>query len=490
MNCQNPHGPATDSRQVATPATLGTLPDGNAVKLAVAELSASHSFIMGGTGAGKSSTIARFCEIASDQGVPLLVLDPEGQFEALRHSCPGTIVIGNEGDIPLNVDRIDYVVWEGLMNRASLVLQLHDLPEPLQCKTAAKVLDVLRTLPNEHWHHRLVVIDEVHIFAPQKGVCESSLPLAEVAARGRRRGIKLVCATQRFSRVSKDLISQFGNVLVGKVNAAADLDAAMNTLGLRREDAARLRLLERRCFIAMGPDLTPEPVELRILKPRTVLGKTLEIDSGYAQPVLTGEELLEAMRTAHAGNGAGRSASSGSHMPRANAGEGEGQPSVSSASAVQQGTIELCLALIAASPEKALPAIVLPLLLRADITKKAVEQAISQARRRRLITGRKKLVITASGKAAIASASLGPNLLAERVGMIRLGISRQMQAILDILTSSDRSLSFAEIASLGGYPETSRKMSRLLDQLGRAGLVHRRRGLCAPSPAYAALVSL
>lgn len=490
MNCHIPNGPLTDSRPVATAASLGTLPDGTAIELVLADLLAPHSFIMGGTGAGKSSAIARICEIASEQGVPLLMLDPEGQFGALRHSCPGTIVIGSEGDIPLDVDRIEYVVEEGLRNRASLVLQLDELADPLQRKTVAKVLNALRTLPNEYWHHRLVIIDEVHIFAPQRGVCESSLPLAEVAARGRRRGVKLVCATQRFARVSKDLVSQCGNILVGKVNAATDRDAAIDTLGPRREDGARLQLLQRGCFIAMGPDFCPEPVELRILKPRTVLGNTLEIDSGHARPVLTGEALLEAMRAAHAGNAVGLSVAGGSSMSRANVGEGEGPLSVSNASAVQPGTMELCLALISAAPGKALPAIALPLLLRTDTTKRAVEQAIRQARRKRLITGCKKLAITASGDAALASASLGPNLLAERVGIIRIGITRQMKPILDIITSSDRWLSFAEIASISGYPETSRKLRRLLEQLGRAGLVHRRRGLFAPSPAYVALVAL
>src|SRR5690606_25316464 len=142
-------------------------------------------------------------------------VDPEGQYAPLRQSCPGTLVIGGtEADVPLSLEHVAAIVTEALRNRASIVLQIDECPLGEQREIVAAALGALMAMPQTCWHKRLIIIDEVHLFAPQRGMCESAGPIAEVAARGRRRGYYLVLATQRFARVSKDCITQCGNVLI------------------------------------------------------------------------------------------------------------------------------------------------------------------------------------------------------------------------------------------------------------------------------------
>ena len=135
----------------------------------------------------------------------------------------------------------------------------------------------------------------MHLFAPQQGKTESSGPLAELAARGRKRGYYLVFATQRFSRTAKDCTSQCHNLYVGLNTKAGEIDRATDELGLSKHQAGRLSKLKPGTFFATGPDISDEIAEITFEMPRTRLDTIIETESALSSPVLEGAELVDAL---------------------------------------------------------------------------------------------------------------------------------------------------------------------------------------------------
>jgi DNA helicase HerA-like ATPase len=115
-----------------------------------------------------------------------------------------------------------------------LVVDLGSLPTPGEQAIAAE--SVLATL----WRNRtarepvLVVIDEAHNVCPAEppdAVTRLSTELtARIAAEGRKFGIYLLVSTQRPQRVHELIVSQCDNVVLMRINAAADLRFIGETL--------------------------------------------------------------------------------------------------------------------------------------------------------------------------------------------------------------------------------------------------------------------
>ncbi len=115
-----------------------------------------------------------------------------------------------------------------------LVVDLGSLPTPGEQAIAAE--SVLATL----WRNRtarepvLVVIDEAHNVCPAQPsdrVTELATELAvRIAAEGRKFGIYLLVSTQRPQRVHELIVSQCDNLVLMRINAAADLRFISETL--------------------------------------------------------------------------------------------------------------------------------------------------------------------------------------------------------------------------------------------------------------------
>ncbi len=62
-------------------------------------------------------------------------------------------------------------------------------------------LESMINAPKELWHPVMIVVDEAHVFAPEKGQSEAMDAVIDLATRGRKRGYCAVLATQRVSKL-------------------------------------------------------------------------------------------------------------------------------------------------------------------------------------------------------------------------------------------------------------------------------------------------
>lgn len=98
-------------------------------------------------------------------------------------------------------------------------------------------MTALVNLPKRLWHPVLVVVDEAHVFCPERGTAESGAAVVDLATRGRKRGLCAVLATQRLSKLRKDAAAELNNVLIGRTGLDVDMKRAGDALGLPTRSA-------------------------------------------------------------------------------------------------------------------------------------------------------------------------------------------------------------------------------------------------------------
>jgi DNA-binding transcriptional ArsR family regulator len=227
------------------------------------KIATGRTCIIGSSGSGKSYAVGVVCEELCKNGVPFALLDTEGEYSGLK---------GGYELIRVGEDEDPDIQWAGLdledlamqaPEIAPLILDLSEADEP-----KAKVGLFLSSLYREISRRRtpyLVIVEEADRFVPQSG---ERLPIfGELSRRGRKRGLGLMICTQRPSLVDKNVLSQCGNQLIGKLVIRNDLQSVSqffpgNSL------PKQLTSMVPGEFYALG-GLSPEPVRLKIRERET-----------------------------------------------------------------------------------------------------------------------------------------------------------------------------------------------------------------------------
>jgi len=234
---------------------LGTSDEGE-VSLDINQLVDSRMLIEGNSGSGKSYLLRLLCENAAEH-VPVIILDCEGEFASLREKIDA-ILIGPEGDVPTDIRSAALLARKLVELRVSAIIDLYELKVHVRREYVRLFLDALIALPRSLWHPTLIILDEAHKFAPERGQGDaiSTQSVIDLMSLGRKRGFAGVLATQRFSKIHNDAIAETNNVFIGRTWQDADQKRAGEYLGLAAADRRMLRDLKPGEFYAFGPALS------------------------------------------------------------------------------------------------------------------------------------------------------------------------------------------------------------------------------------------
>jgi hypothetical protein len=216
----------------------------------------SRMLVQANSGAGKSWTLRRILEQTA-AGVQQLVIDPEGEFASLREKFDYIVCAPHGADAvatPQTAAALARALWE---SGTSAILDIYELKAHERILFVRRFLEALINAPKSIWHPTLVAIDEIQMFAPQVGSAESLAAVIDLASRGRKRGLALVGATQRLSKLHKDVAAELLNKVIMRTGLDVDVQRAADELGLARAGAAMtLRELEPGEAFVFGPALT------------------------------------------------------------------------------------------------------------------------------------------------------------------------------------------------------------------------------------------
>jgi hypothetical protein len=217
-------------------------------------LVSTRLLIQANSGGGKSYTIRRLLE-QSHGRIQQIVIDLEGEFCTLREKFD-YVIAGKNGDVPADPKSAKLLARKLLELGVSAICDLSELKAPDRVRFVRLFLDSLVGAPRALWHPVLVVLDEAHHFAPEKGQVESYGSVIDLCTRGRKRGLSAVLATQRLSKLHKDACAELLNKMVGRTTLDIDQKRAADELGfIGKTDRIELRNLEPGEFYIYGPAL-------------------------------------------------------------------------------------------------------------------------------------------------------------------------------------------------------------------------------------------
>jgi len=222
--------------------------------------------VIGASGSGKSYAVGVICEELCKSQVPFAIVDTEGEHSGLKEKYE-VVLVGDDGTSDIQWSSTDLgQLASQAPDIAPLVLDVSETEAPKE-----KVGDLLSRIYEEVERRRtpyLVIVEEADRFIPQNG---EKVPIfGEIARRGRKRGIGLMVCTQRPSLVDKNVLSQCGNQLIGKLVIKNDLQAVAQFFS-GHELPKHLTTLEAGRFFAMG-GLSAPPRLVTIRKKDTHYG--------------------------------------------------------------------------------------------------------------------------------------------------------------------------------------------------------------------------
>jgi hypothetical protein len=221
--------------------------------------------VLGIRGSGKTNTCVALTEELLDAGQQVVIIDPTDAWWGLRSSKDGKtaaypVVVfgGRHGDVPLNSGDgaaiADFVVEE----RVPAILSLRHLES--QADQRRIVTDFARRL-----YHRkgeagrdtamLLVIDEAHLFIPQRvGAAEAQMvgAIQKLVRQGRSSGIGVAVIDQRASSVNKDILTQLELLICHRTSAPLDQKALTGWIEQHDKNDRQKEFLGRLAMLPKG----------------------------------------------------------------------------------------------------------------------------------------------------------------------------------------------------------------------------------------------
>ncbi len=244
--------------------------------------------IQANSGGGKSWLLRRIAEQAHGK-IQVIIIDPEGEFATLREKYD-YVLIGKGGESPADVRSAGLVAHKLLELRASAVCDLYEMKAYDRHLWVKSFLESLLDAPKKLWHSVLIIVDEAHVYAPEKGAGESiaSDAMIGLATRGRKRGFCAIFATQRLGKLRKDAAAELTNILIGQTFIDIDRKRAAEALGIPRSEQEQfnteLRLLKPGKFWALGRAISTTRILVDVGGVQTTHPEVGAISKAYEPP--------------------------------------------------------------------------------------------------------------------------------------------------------------------------------------------------------------
>lgn len=239
------------------------------IDLDIGSLIDTRLLVCANSGAGKSYLLRGLAEQAAHQ-LPIIVLDPEGEFATLREGIDAVLVSRDGGDLRTDTKSAALLARKLLELGVSAIIDLSDLKVSERRRYIRLFLDALMAVPKRLWAPTLIFLDEAHQFAPQQGQSEAMDSVISLMSQGRKRGFCGILATQRLSKLHKDAAAEANNNLIGRTTLDLDLRRACDQLQKGKAEWGVMQALEPGEFFGFGPALSqPGITRLRTAKVKT-----------------------------------------------------------------------------------------------------------------------------------------------------------------------------------------------------------------------------
>ena len=202
--------------------------------LPVADVLTGRGFVTGKSGSGKSNTASVIAEELLEHGLPLMIIDTDGEYYGLqdRYQVLHAAVDGT-GDIDVGPDDAERLAGLALDGNVPIVLDISGYMDLADGRVLVeRVLREVFRMEDARRKPFLVIVEEIHEYLPERGGHgDLGELLIQIAKRGRKRGLGLCGISQRPAAVSKDFITQCDWLVWHRLTWENDIQVVRKLLG-------------------------------------------------------------------------------------------------------------------------------------------------------------------------------------------------------------------------------------------------------------------
>lgn len=194
------------------------------VQLNSEDLIGVSAAILGITGSGKSNTAAVLIEEGLANGLPMTIIDTDGEHWGLKEKFE--ILVAGRGehvDVEIGPLQAARLAELSVRQRLPVILDIGEMSLDEQFEMVKAYLDKLWEVCSILREPYQVVVEEAHEFVPQGGRTPVKDILIRIFKRGRKRGLSCVLVSQRSQKVDKEVLTQARLFFLHRVIHPVDL---------------------------------------------------------------------------------------------------------------------------------------------------------------------------------------------------------------------------------------------------------------------------
>ena len=258
----------------------------------VSELTA----ILGVRGSGKSNTASALVEELLDQGIPIVIVDIEGEYWGLRSDYE-VLIVGDtrRADLSLKPPEYAVIAERSLREGLSVILDFSNHPDDERMEACVHYFDALWNLADELRRPYMICLEEAQEFVGQDWTGDRKFKdlFTRIALRGRKRGLGAILVSQRSAKVDKDVLSQATVSLYHRCTHPIDINFYKGAIkwgkGPRDVETAMATFSPGDCFCqVMGG-----PWEITHIREQRTFHAGFSPKLGQARQAMTEPELIQ-----------------------------------------------------------------------------------------------------------------------------------------------------------------------------------------------------
>jgi hypothetical protein len=180
--------------------------------------------VLGITGSGKTNTAAVLIEELLSSGLPLTVVDIEGEYWGLKEKFE-VLVAGRSqhAELPVSSYNAAQLAEVSVKRGISVILDLSEYTQEEAVEFLTQYFMGLWNASTSAKQPYQIILEEAHEFIPQGIGTPLKQILTRIALRGRKRGLGIILVSQRSAKVEKDVLTQTSLLFLHKVVHPIDI---------------------------------------------------------------------------------------------------------------------------------------------------------------------------------------------------------------------------------------------------------------------------
>jgi len=202
-------------------------------KMPLRDLIGESVAVLGIKGSGKTNTAAVLIEELLSYGLPLTIVDIEGEYWGLKERFE-ILVVGRSDnvDMEVGVPQAERIAEFSVTHGISVILDLSDFGQDEMLSFLLRYFKSLWAICFQLRKPYEIVLEEAHEFVPQSVRTPLKEVLTRIALRGRKRGLGIISVSQRSAKVEKDVLTQASILFLHRVVHPIDVKVYQEILPL------------------------------------------------------------------------------------------------------------------------------------------------------------------------------------------------------------------------------------------------------------------